>query len=65
MVLWSVWKSEVLKIMELGVDLSLGVVVVDPRCISDYSCYRGLQEPVGSNISVMNWFKNLKISLLN
>ena len=29
-------------------------VVVDPRYISDFSCYRGFQEPVGSNISVIN-----------
>ena len=36
------------------------MVVVDPRYISDFSCYRGFQEPVGSNISVINWLKNFK-----
>jgi hypothetical protein len=39
---------------KLPTKLGLLVVVVDPRYISDFSCYRGFQEPVDSNISVID-----------
>ena len=33
--------------------LSYDIVVVVPRCISDFSCYKGFHEPVGSKVVIL------------